>query len=173
LILTPDRPSFEQVVEKHYADLFRFALSLARNEPDASDLVQQVYTVYAVKGAQIRDATKIKSWLFTSLYREFLRNRSRNQRFVSEAETPQDTFDAAAPSDAGRVAEYGDLMEALHSLDDGHRAVLTLFYMDQCSYKEIANIIGAPIGTVMSRLSRAKEALREKLKDIPGNTGRW
>ncbi len=157
-------PSFESVVGEFYPDLFRFGLSLSRSEHDASDLVQQVFAVYAAKKSQIRDATKLKSWLFTSLYREFLRNRGRSQRFVSSEEARVETVESSAPSNAERVAEQHDVMKALQALDDSHRAVVTLFYIDQHSYKEISEILGVPIGTVMSRLSRAKGALRRRLE---------
>ena len=71
---------FKELVEKYYTPLFRFAYSLAKNEYDASDLTQQVFYIWAEKGSSLRDASKVKSWLFTSLYREFLRVRRRRRR---------------------------------------------------------------------------------------------
>ena len=70
--------TFTQLVDAHYAALSRFALSLARREADACDLVQQTFYVWATKGHGLREQTKAKTWLFTTLYREFLRGRRRD-----------------------------------------------------------------------------------------------
>ena len=63
---------FSQLVDRQYVPLFRFALSLAKSEADAADLTQQTFFLWASKGHQLRDPSKVKTWLFTSLYREFL-----------------------------------------------------------------------------------------------------
>lgn len=64
---------FTHLVDAHYVPLYRFALSLARNGAAAGDLVQQTFFIWATKGESLRDSAKAKSWLFTTLYREFLR----------------------------------------------------------------------------------------------------
>ena len=69
--------AFPQLVETYYAALYRFALSLAKNSSDAGDLTQQTFFVWATKGGSLRDDSKVKSWLFTTLYREFLRSQFR------------------------------------------------------------------------------------------------
>src|SRR5712671_2712561 len=66
---------FEQIVAQHYEPLYRFAFSLTRAEADACDLTQQTFYLWATKGHQLRDPSKVKSWLFTILHREFLRVR--------------------------------------------------------------------------------------------------
>lgn len=155
---------FEKLVDEHYVDLYRFAYSLARNPDDASDLTQQTFSIYAQKGDEVRDSSKCKSWLFTTLYREFLKQGARAKRQIPMEEEELESNTVPEASDAQRVAEHHELLAALTSLEESHRAILSLFYLDQCSYKEIAEIIGFPIGTVMSRLSRAKDALRAKLQ---------
>ncbi len=154
---------FEDIVNRYYEDLYRFAFSLARNRDEACDLTQQTYAVYAEKGGQVRDASKVKSWLFTTLYREFLRLRERGRRLVSMDDENTEVPEQVAASDTERSAEHGELLDILASLDEGHREILTLFYLQQHAYKDIAEILEVPIGTVMSRLSRAKDALRKKL----------
>src|SRR5205809_6014567 len=72
---------FEAIVRDHYEPLFRFALSLTRGESDAQDLTQQTFYVWATKGHQLRDPSKVKTWLFTTLHREFLMSRRRHGRF--------------------------------------------------------------------------------------------
>src|SRR5216684_6283287 len=72
---------FESLVERFYRPLYQFALSLTQSESDACDLTQQTFYVWATKGHQLRDASKVKSWLFTTLHREFLESRRRHARF--------------------------------------------------------------------------------------------
>src|SRR5712691_3583722 len=72
---------FEQIVSQHYEPLYKFAFSLTRTEADACDLTQQTFYIWASKGHQLRDRSKVKSWLFTILHREFLNIRKREVRF--------------------------------------------------------------------------------------------
>ena len=155
---------FNQLVDAHYTPLFRFALSLTRNSSDAGDLTQQTFFIWAKQGHALREAGKAKSWLFTTLYREFLRGRRRAERVTAledlgpvEADPPAPTVDVVTGMDAGLV------VEALQEVDELYRAPLTLFYMQDFSYKEIAEMLEVPIGTVMSRLSRGKAQLRAAL----------
>jgi RNA polymerase sigma-70 factor (ECF subfamily) len=150
---------FEAVVALHYEDLYRFALGLTRHPGDACDLTQQTYAIYAQKRGQVRDHAQIRHWLFTTLYREFLRLREQGRRTVSLDDTSVSWPEPTAP----RAAEHQDVLDALARLELPHREVLTLFYLRQHAYHDIAAILGIPIGTVMSRLSRAKDALRAAL----------
>src|SRR3954463_16796461 len=156
--------AFTQLVDAHYTALYRFALSLARNGADAGDLVQQTFFIWATKGESLRDAAKAKSWLFTTLYREFLRGRRRDARATSIEDLPPAEQDIAA-EEIDRVArlDAGTVMTALQSVDEVFRAPLTLFYLEELSYHQIAETLGVPIGTVMSRLSRGKAQLRAEL----------
>ncbi len=155
----------EQLVEMYYAPLYRFGLSLSRNESDAGDLVQQTFYTWATKGHQLRDQSKVKTWLFTTLYRDFLSKKRQAERFVEsedEAAFVEPMQVAPAVVDA---LDAAIVQKALHALDDRYRAPVTLFYMQQHSYREIADILAIPIGTVMSRISRGKAELRKGLSD--------
>src|SRR5215471_13439043 len=80
--LTPvAEPGDEELAMRHYAPLYRFALSLTQTEPKALDLVQQTFYLWATKGHQLRDASKLKTWLFTTLYREYLATRRLDSSF--------------------------------------------------------------------------------------------
>jgi len=155
---------FTQLVDAHYASLYRFALSLARNSPDASDLVQQTFFIWATKGHALRDVAKVKAWLFTTLYREFLRGRRRSGRATSLDDHPTLKNEVAA-EDVDRVARLDaeTVLTSLQSVDEIFRVPLTLFYLEDLSYQEIATTLDVPIGTVMSRLSRGKSQLRAAL----------
>lgn len=157
------------IVDEHYANLYRFALSLTGNEAEAADLTQQTYYRLATKGGQIREAKTVKSWLFTTLRREFLDLRRRTGRF-----TPIDDRDEAEPelemptpfaTEAVRAADVSLVVEALGEVREVFREALTLFYLEDLSYREIAEVLDVPIGTVMSRLSRGKRDLRAKLAE--------
>jgi RNA polymerase sigma-70 factor (ECF subfamily) len=157
-------PAFTQLVDAHYTALYRFALSLARNSADAGDLVQQTFFIWATKGHGLRENDKAKSWLFTTLYREFLRGRRRDQRATSIEDLPSGQQEIAA-EEIDRVArlDAATVMTALQAVDEVFRAPLTLFYLEDLSYQEIAAALEVPIGTVMSRLSRGKTQLRAVL----------
>jgi RNA polymerase sigma-70 factor (ECF subfamily) len=155
---------FERFVEAHYQSAYRFALSLCRHEADACDLTQQVFCIAQAKFHQVREASKQKSWLFTILSREFLRGRRKQTAHphhsleLVEAELPLITVDHPTRLDAR------SLLATLLTLDERFRVPLSLFYFEQLSYREIAEVIAVPIGTVMSRLARGKELLRHRLE---------
>ena len=156
--------TFTLLVDRYYAALYRFALSLARSPADACDLTQQTFYVWATKGHTLRDTAKAKTWLFTTLYREFLRSRRRDTRLTSIEELPPGESDLADDEiDHVRQLDGALVLEALGAVAEAFRAPLTLFYLEDLSYQEIAETLGVPVGTVMSRLSRGKDQLRAAL----------
>jgi RNA polymerase sigma-70 factor (ECF subfamily) len=156
---------FEDLVAAHYEPLYQFAFSLTREAAGACDLVQQTFCVWAAKGHQLRDESKVKTWLFTTLHREFLGSRRRHARFphldldFAEAELP-----VVEPVSISRM-DLDLVLEALASLDESFQAPVALFYLQDYSYREIAEILGVPIGTVKSRLARGLGRLHEMLAD--------
>ncbi len=151
---------FEDLVDQFYRPLYRFALSLSKNEDDASDLTQQTFFIWAKKGSQLKDSSKVKSWLFTTLYREFLAGRKRLNRYTSidlEQAEPELPIVQADPL---RAIEAKNAIAALMRVEEIYRIPLTLFYQQSYTYLEIAEILDLPIGTVMSRLSRGKAKLK-------------
>ena len=145
--------------------LQRFALSLTRNNNESMDLVQQTFYLWVKKGDQLRDTSKLKSWLCTTLYREFLGTRRHAQRFPNvDLEIVQEELPATEPEVMQRL-DGSQVMTALQNVDENFRTPLTLFYTEDMSYQEIADILELPIGTVMSRLARGKQQLRRLLAD--------
>ena len=161
---------FEKLVEDFYMPLYRFALSLSRSESDAADLTQQTFFLWASKGHQLRDASKVKTWLFTSLYREFLGRKRQSDRFVEVQENTEAISAQAVPASVVEQLDGDIVQRALFNLEEIYRAPLTLFYLQQLSYKEIAETLEIPIGTVMSRISRGKAHLRKALADPASQT---
>jgi RNA polymerase sigma-70 factor (ECF subfamily) len=166
--------TFEQLVREHYQALYRFAVSLSGNSAEACDLTQQAYMTWAEKGHQLRDASKAKSWLFTTLYREHLRRCRRLDRFPQVELTEADAELPALVPDHVRRLEAREVMEALQQVDEVFRVPLSLFYIGDHSYMEIAAILDVPTGTVMSRIARGKQQLRAFLLGLTAQqrTGR-
>ena len=163
--------SFEEIVDAHYLGLYRFALSMCKQEGTAQDLVQQTFLKWAQKGHELRDQSKVKTWLFTTLYREFLNVARREKKYdqvVFEPDLHGSTLDD--DNEPPPRVDSATLQQALDRLDPNYRAPLVLFYLRELSYRDIAAALGIPIGTVMSRLSRAKDALRAILKSLEGSS---
>lgn len=168
---TPTAPAVEAAgvdydwaVAEFYEPLYKFAFGLAGNESDAADLTQDTYRVLLIKGDAIRDARKVKSWLFTTLYRQFLGRRRHATRFP---ETHIESADWELPTITPQHADALDgslVVAALQQLEEKYRAPLAMFYLEELSYKEMAEVLGLPIGTIMSRMSRGKEILRRRLQ---------
>lgn len=158
---------FEDIVKAHYPGLYRFALSMCREDGTARDLVQQTFLRWARHGHALRDAGKARSWLFTTLYREWLDTAARNRRYETVEFEPE-VHGAPSREEISLPAQLDSqsLHLALAKLDEHHRAPLVLFFLQELSYKEIAQTLDIPVGTVMSRLSRAKENLRAILRGL-------
>jgi RNA polymerase sigma factor (sigma-70 family) len=154
-------PDFETVVTGYYEPLYRFAISLTHTETDACDLAQQTFYMWATRGHQLRDASKVKSWLFTTLYRAFLESRRSQTRFPHSELTETDPALPVIQPEAARQLDAMQAVEALGQVDEVYRAPVALFYLEDCSYQEIADILQVPIGTVKSRLARGLAQLKQ------------
>jgi len=155
--------NFESVVERFYEPLYQFAFSLTRVEADACDLTQQTFYVWATKGHQLRDVTKVKTWLFTTLHRAFLESRRRQVRFPHyELEEVALDLPVLSPATVNQL-DSSQVLNALSEVDDIYQSPVALFYLEECSYKEIAEILSIPIGTVKSRMARGIAQLQSIL----------
>jgi RNA polymerase sigma-70 factor (ECF subfamily) len=158
-------PEFEQLVNQYYRDLYRFGFSLTGSEADACDLTQETFYVWANKRHQLRDPAKVKAWLFTTLHRQFLQTRRHETRFKDE---PIDEASPELPSIAADCVNRIDartLLNFLGQLDETYRAPLVLYYLEDLSYNEIAETLTIPLGTVQSRIARAKIKLLQLLNE--------
>src|SRR5436305_796290 len=154
---------FEQIVSQYYEPLYRFGFSLTRKESDACDLTQQTFYIWANKGHQLKDRSKVKSWLFTTLHREFLETQRRHTRFPHyELEELKLELPAVEPELANHL-DCGAALSLLAQVDLVFQAPVALFYLEDCPYKEIAEILAVPIGTVKSRIARGIAQLQDIL----------
>jgi RNA polymerase sigma-70 factor (ECF subfamily) len=153
----------------HLDSLYGAALRLTRNEADAQDLVQDTYVKAFRSARQFTPGTNLKAWLFTILHNTF-RNRRRDSA-RDPVEVDSERIELAPPADPAATAEEElvraamepGLQEALDSLPDAFREAVWLRDVEEFPYAEIAKMVGVPLGTVMSRISRGRRMLYERL----------
>jgi RNA polymerase sigma-70 factor (ECF subfamily) len=151
-----------ELVSDHHEALFRCAYRLTGSMADAEDLTQQTFLIAQQKLQQLRDHGKASNWLFTVLRNCYLRDRRKSSP-VPASKAGIDLNCIASEASIEPEIDGEMLQRALNQLPDEFKMVLVMFYFQQCSYKQIAEELDLPAGTVMSRLSRGKAHLRQKL----------
>jgi RNA polymerase sigma-70 factor (ECF subfamily) len=158
---------FSSEAMEHIDALFGYAMALTRNRAEAEDLVQETY-LRAVRAAnQLAPDSNIKSWLFVIMRNAWLnqlRHRQTGPRFV-ELETEEIVTDVSLNPHVVylRKIEREQVQEAIAQLPANYREIIVLRDLEGYSYQDIANLLDCPAGTVMSRLARAREKLKERL----------
>ncbi len=165
---------FEETALVHLDILYRSALRFTHNRAEAEDLVQET-CLRAFRGFhRFNPGTNCRAWLLTILRNEFLKRLKRGGHEVLDSDPGDYQTDATSITDEGRqgghpdeellqAVLHGDVDRALKALPLVNREVVVLADLEGCSYKEIAQIVDCPIGTVMSRLSRGRAQLRHLL----------
>ena len=139
--------------------LRRFAVSLTRNASSADDLVQSTLERAITRWADKRLEGDVRAWLFSILYRQFLDAHRRTRRYARILEFVTARDDAQPSGERTVIAP--STLHAVDQLNTEQRALLLWVSVEGLSYKEVAEILEVPVGTVMSRLSRARQALRQ------------
>ncbi len=160
--LAGSQRNVQQLVDDHYTALYRYAFRLTGSAADAEDLTQETFCTAQRKLRQLREPSRAKPWLFSILRNEYL-HRERTQR-----QHPQVSLDsvgelAEAPPGPLPEVEPEQLQQALNELAEVFRTPVILYYFEDFSYRDIAEQMDLPLGTVMSRLARAKAYLRSRL----------
>jgi len=178
-----DREEFEEAALPHMSVLYQAALRMTRNPADADDLVQETYLKAYRSFHQFEAGTNIKAWLYRILTNTFLtsyRSKKRGLEYVHIENMEglsfyQDLGQAALPASPESIVldriPDASVREALDALSDTYRLPILLADVEGFSYKEIAEILDVPIGTVMSRLHRGRRLLKKGLSDFARERG--
>jgi RNA polymerase sigma-70 factor, ECF subfamily len=174
---------FEQEAIPYMPEMYAAALRMTRNRSDAEDLVQETF-LRAYRGfAGFEEGTNLRAWLYrilTNAYINTYRKRQREPVTVSDDELPEwwlyeklggEAMEASAEARVLESLPDEDVQEALASLPEQFRLAVLLADVEGFSYKEIAEILGVPMGTVMSRLHRGRRALEKRLWDVMKERG--
>jgi RNA polymerase sigma-70 factor (ECF subfamily) len=178
------RERFEREAMPLMPNLYSAALRLTRNPTDAEDLVQDTF-LRAYRGfASFQEGTNLRAWLYRILTNSFINTYRKKQRQPVTVEGPDDIdewylFDRLGSQNVESSAESEvldkipdeDVQRALEALPEGFRMAVLLADVEGFSYKEIAEILAIPIGTVMSRLHRGRRALEKGLYDVAKERG--
>lgn len=175
---------FERDALEYLNQLYAAALRMTRNPADAEDLVQEAYAKAYAAFHQYKPGTNLKAWLYRILTNTFINNYRKKQRQPLEhgsedIEDWQIAQAASHTSSGGRSAELealdhlpdSDVKDALSELPEDFRMVVYYADVEGLPYKEIAEIMDTPIGTVMSRLHRGRRQLRDRLADYAADRG--
>ena len=179
-----DQADFEGDAMQFAGQLYSAALRMTRNPTDAEDVVQETYLKAYRAYNTFKAGTNLKAWLYRILTNTYINRYRKKQRRPSEVELGelQDLYlykRLGEQSGASRSAEEealdrfvdADVKQALESLPDHFRMPVLLADVEGFSYKEIAEILDVPIGTVMSRLHRGRKALQKKLWSVAEERG--
>jgi len=157
-----------------FDSLYNFARWLAHDSNDAEDLVQETYLKALRSFASFQPGTNFRAWMFQILRNTFLGSCSKLERRMTvamnlEKDGPELAVDTKTPETILMNRSNSQLVQrAIDALPVQYREALLLCEVEEMSYQEIAQILSIPIGTVMSRLARARKAVRESLRSTPG-----
>lgn len=154
--------AIQRLVEDFYVPLYRYAFRLSGSSADAEDLTQEAFCKAQLHFGQLRDPSRAKPWLFSILRNAYL-HRARAER-QQPCVSLESIGDLAEPSPAPMPdIDPERLQQALNDLPETFRTPIILYYFEDFAYRDIAEQMDLPLGTVMSRLARAKAFLRTRL----------
>jgi RNA polymerase sigma-70 factor, ECF subfamily len=160
---------FHRLIEREIPRLRRYARALTRSADRADDLVQETLMRAIAKGHLWQEGTDIRAWLFTIMHNQYVNMVRRAMRDGANVDIEQISSALVATTDPTASRQLRELERALSRLRGEHREVILLVGLEGMSYEAAAQILDVPVGTVRSRLSRARDALRQ-LMDMPERT---
>ena len=154
--------AIQRLVDEYYVPLYRYAYRLSGSSADAEDLTQEAFCKAQFNFGQLRDPSRARSWLFSILRNAYLhRVRAERQQHCVPLESVGDLAEPLPPTLPDIDPER--LQQALNDLPEAFRTPIILYYFEDFGYRDIAEQMDLPMGTVMSRLARAKAYLRDRL----------
>ena len=155
----------QELIDAHYEALYRYAYRLSGKAADAEDLTQETFSKAFSRIGQLRDHERAKGWLFRILRNAYLhRVRDDRRHRIVPLDGVGDLPDRQP--EEGLEIDSAQLQKVLNELDETFRTPIILYYFEEFSYRDIADQMSLPIGTVMSRLARAKSYLRQRLSGL-------
>jgi RNA polymerase sigma-70 factor (ECF subfamily) len=154
---------FHRLIEQQIPRLRRYARALTRNRDRADDLVQDTLGRALLKEQFWQPGTNLRAWLFTIMHNQNVNNVRRDIRDSAELDIEQISQTPTATTDPTALRKMFELERALAQLSLEHRQVILLVGLEGMSYEDTAEILTIPVGTVRSRLSRGRDALRKLL----------
>jgi len=157
---------FNSLVEREIPRLRRYARALTRSGDRADDLVQEVLIRAISKAHLWQTGTDIRAWLFTIMHNQYVNMVRHAMREEATIDIEQMSSPLVATTDPTASCQLRELERALNCLPDEQREIILLVGLEGMSYEAAAQVLSVPVGTVRSRLSRGREALR-RLLDMP------
>lgn len=162
-----ERPAFDELIERWHEPLSKYLRRLAGDDEAAKEVAQDAWLRVLRGIGRLRDGSKLRPWLF-AIARRALMDRLR-QQYVSPATNDVDMADIPLEEDDGALEQELRAMELhLGQLPVVEREVLTLFYLRELSLNDVAEVLAVPVGTVKSRLHRARRMLRREMESNGG-----
>lgn len=159
-----EEPDIHLLISQYHDSVYRYSYRLTGRQADAEDVTQQTFLIAHEKLGQLKSPSSARSWLLTIARNCFLKRiRSKQAVPASNLDIDIDQIDQPEPDNDPEQPDPDALKHAIENLEPNHRVIIMMFYFEKLSYKQIADQLDVKIGTVMSRLSRAKLKLREAM----------
>lgn len=169
-IVDRDLRAFESLYRAYHPRLTRFLTNMLRRPHLVEEALNDTMMVVWKRPDKFNGTSKVSTWIFAVAYRTALKARSRLRDPVPESEAPEPVDDVTPELNLGQRQVQAILLSAMERLSPEHRAVLDLTYFHDIGYREIADILGCPVGTVKTRMHHARKHLKARLA---GRLGDW
>ena len=169
-IVQRDLRAFETLYRAYHPRLTRFLTNMLRRPHLVEEALDDTMMVVWKRPEKFNGTSKVSTWIFAVAYRTALKARSRVQDPVSDEDAPEPVDEGTPEQDLGQRQTKAVLLKAMDHLSPEHRAVLDLTYFHDIGYREIADILGCPVGTVKTRMHHARKHLKTHLA---GRLGDW
>jgi len=169
-IVHRDLRAFETLYRAYHPRLTRFLTNMLRRPHLVEEALNDTMMVVWKRPEKFNGTSKVSTWIFAVAYRTAMKARSRVQDPVSDEDAPELVDDATPEQDLNQRQTRAVLLSAMEHLSPEHSAVLDLTYFHDIGYREIADILGCPVGTVKTRMHHARKHLKARLA---GRLGDW